>query len=172
MRRHEPPKSGVKELLHHEVIEYAFNVAYLTLVFAAFIVFGRLVLASYNIIYTNYWIALIQGLVLGKVIMVGGVLRLGRGLEDKPLIYPTIYKSVVFTILVVAFKVVESGVIGWWRGVGIAGGLAEYVDRGYQLILANSLVVFVALFPFFAIKELGRVIGREKIASLFFRVRD
>jgi hypothetical protein len=36
-------------------------------------------------------------------------------------------------------------------------------------VLANSLVVLAALIPFFALKELGRVLGRERIAALFFR---
>jgi hypothetical protein len=39
-------------------------------------------------------------------------------------------------------------------------------------LLANSLVVFVAMIPFFGVKELGRVLGQEKIRSLFFRRRD
>jgi hypothetical protein len=30
----------------------------------------------------------------------------------------------------------------------------------------------VALIPFFAVKELGRVLGEEKIRALFFRRRD
>lgn len=172
MNEHEAQKPKLTERLRHEVVEYAFNVLYLTLVFAAFIIFGRLVLASHGIIYTNYWIALIQGLVLGKVIMIGGLFRVGRWLEDRTLIYPTIYKTALFTILVGVFKVFEAAIVGWWSGAGFAGGLAKYLDKGHELILAHSLVVFVALFPFFAIKELSRVIGREKIAALFFRKRD
>jgi hypothetical protein len=39
-------------------------------------------------------------------------------------------------------------------------------------LLANSLVVFVAFFPFFGVKELGRVLGQDKIKALFFRRRD
>jgi hypothetical protein len=33
----------------------------------------------------------------------------------------------------------------------------------------NDAPVFLALLPFFAVKELGRVLGRERIAALFFR---
>ena len=38
-------------------------------------------------------------------------------------------------------------------------------------MLANGLVVLVALIPFFAVKEMGRVLGRERVAALFFRNR-
>jgi hypothetical protein len=54
----------------------------------------------------------VQALVLGKVIMIGRVFRFGRGLEDKPLIYPTLYKTVVFAVFVAVFKIVEHGIKG------------------------------------------------------------
>lgn len=76
----------LKDKVRHELIEYGVNVVYLALVFEAFTQYRRLVLAAYDIIDTNYWFAAIQALVLGKVIMIGRVFRLGRGLEDKPLI--------------------------------------------------------------------------------------
>ena len=77
----------LKQKAKHELIEYALIVAYLAIVFAAFTIYRRLILASYDITYTNYWFALIEALILGKVIMIGRVFRLGRYLEDKPLIY-------------------------------------------------------------------------------------
>ena len=161
-----------KARVRAEMIEYWLNVVYLTLVFASFTVYQRLVLASHGITYTNYWFALIEGLILGKVIMVGGMLHIGRGLEAKPLIFSTLYKTVVFTILVAGFKVIEYAVKGLFAGEGIAGGLAEFAEKGNDIVVANSLVVFIALIPFFAFKELGRVVGRKKIAALFFRLRD
>jgi hypothetical protein len=163
---------GLKEKARHELIEYAFNVIYLTIVFATFTVYRRLMLAAHDISYTNYGFALIEALILGKVIMIGGMLRLGRGLEDKPLIYPTLYKTAVFTIFCFVFTLAEHAVKGLVSGHGVAAGLAEFAAQGFDVILANSMVVFVALIPFFAMKELGRVMGREKIGRLFFRQRS
>jgi hypothetical protein len=51
--------------------------------------------------------ALIEGLVLGKVIMIGKVVRLARGLESKPLIYPALYRTLGFTVFVDVFKIIE-----------------------------------------------------------------
>jgi hypothetical protein len=162
---------AMKEKVRHELIEYAFNVIYLTVVFAAFTIYRRLMLAAHDVTYTNYGFALIEAFILGKVIMIGGVFRLGQGLEGKPLIYPTLYKTAVFTIFCFAFTLAEHAIRGLVSGHGAAAGLAEYAARGYEVILANSMVVFVALIPFFAMKELGRVIGRERIGRLFFRHR-
>ena len=65
-----------KQKISREMVEYAVNVVYLALVFAAFTQYRRLVLAAHDIIYTNYWVAVIQALILGKVIMIGGLFRL------------------------------------------------------------------------------------------------
>jgi hypothetical protein len=161
----------LKDKARHELIEYGINAAYLTLVFAAFTVYRRLVLAEHGITYENYWVAVIEGLVLGKVIMIGGLFRLGRGLEAMPLIVPTLYKTLVFGVLVAVFKVIENGVMGLWHGVGFAGGLVALRQRWTDELLANILILLVALIPFFAIKELGRALGEGRLSSLFFRRR-
>jgi hypothetical protein len=161
-----------KDKFFREMVEYGINVIYLALVFAAFTQYRRFVLASHDIIYTNYWVAVIQALILGKVIMIGAVFRLGRSLEQRPLIYSTLYKAVVFTFLVIVFNLIEHALKGLWTGKGLAGGFAEFLDRWPHELLAGSLVIFVALIPFFAVKELGRVLGEEKIWALFFRKVD
>jgi len=162
---------GWKGKVRHELIEYGLNVIYLTLVFAAFTEYRRLILAAHDIAYTNYWVALIEAVVLGKVIMIGGVFRLGRGLEAKPLIYPAIYKTAVFIVFVAVFKLIEHAIKGLWDGAGLMGGLIEFTEKGWHEVLANSLVVFVALLPFFAIKELGRVVGQKTLWNHFFHRR-
>jgi len=160
-----------KDKILHEMAEYLFNVIYLALVFAAFTQYRRFLLAAHDIIYTNYWVAVIQALIFGKVIMVGALFRLGRSLDQKPLIIPTLYKAVVFTFLVVVFHLVEHAIKGLWQGNTLTGSLAAFLDRGRHELLAGSLVIFVPLIPFFAVKELGRVLGEDKIRALFFRKR-
>ena len=166
-------KTGaLKEKAREELAEYALNVVYLGVVFATFTVYRRLLLAAHDITYTNYGFALVEALILGKVIMIGSVFRLGRGLEDKPLILPTLYKTVVFTVFVALFTLAERVVKGLVADHGIAAELAEFAAQGYEVIFANLMVVFVALIPFFAMKELGRAVGRDRIARLFFSKRS
>jgi hypothetical protein len=172
MDARDKPNSSLKDKVQHEFIEYVINVVYLTLVFAAFVEFRRLVLAAQGIEYTNYWFALIEAVILGKVIMIGGVFHLGRGLEEKPLIYPTVYKTVAFTFFVFAFKVIEHAIRALWNGDGLADALVEFVEvKGVHEVVANSLIVVVAFFPFFAMKELSRVYGGARMFALFFRRR-
>ena len=171
----ESPDMQTKKLtekVRHKLIEYAFNVVYLMLVFAAFTQYRRFLLAEYSITYTNYWVGLIGALILGKVIMIGSVFRLGRWFEDKPLIVPTIYKAFLFCVFVLVLRVVEYAIKGLLHGDRLAAALVEFfAQKGIDEVLANLLVVLVALIPFFAVKELGRVLGRERVAVLFFRNR-
>jgi hypothetical protein len=43
--------------------------------------------------------------------------------------------------------------------------------REFEKKYPTVLIVFVAFIPFFAFKELGRVLGEDKIWTLFFRKR-
>ena len=47
----------------------------------------------------------------------------------------------------------------------------EIAEKGRHEVLANTLMLFVSLFPFFAFKELGRVAGRDRLKEIFFLKR-
>jgi hypothetical protein len=164
-------KKGLKEKIFHEMAEYWIIVCYLYLVFAAFTWYRRFLLAAYDITYTDYGVALIEALILAKVIMIGDVLRLGRGLEHKPLIYPTLFRTVVFSLFICAFTFIEHAIKNFWSGKGMGGSFVEFYGKELHEFLAGFLVVFVAFVPFFAFRELGRVLGEGKIRALFFRRR-
>jgi hypothetical protein len=101
--------------------------------------------------------------------MVGGIFHFGRGLDNKPLILPTLYKTFAFTLWVVFFAVVESAIRGFLHGKGMEGVLDHLLNEGIHEFFAKCLVVFSAFIPFFATKELGRVLGKGKMWELFFR---
>jgi len=162
---------GLKAKVKHEFIEYWINVAWLTLVFAAFTVYRRAVLASHDIVYANYWVALIEALVLGKVIMFHPLFRLGRRIEALPLIFPSLFKTAIFTVVVGLVKALEHGLKGLWHEAGFVGGLLELSEKWSSELLPNGLVVLVALLPFFMVKELGRVLGEKTLRTLFFLPR-
>jgi hypothetical protein len=172
MNSSEQKKTDLKKKLLHEMRVYWGNVVYLTFVFAAFTQYRRLLLAIYDISYTNYGVAFVKALILAKVIMIGEAIRLGRGLESKPLIYPTLYKTFVFTLFVIIFSIIEHLIKGVWHGEEIKQALMSFLAKGAAELIANSVVVFVAFIPFFAIKELERVFGADNIRSLFFKNRN
>ncbi len=162
-------KSLWKHKFVQEFIDYWINVLYLAIFFSVFTSYQRLILADYHIPYANWGISLIKALVLAKVIMIGGLMHFGRNLEDRSLILPTFVKTFAFTVWVALFAVVESAIRGFLQGKGMAGVLDHLLMEGTYQFFARCLVVFCAFIPFFAFKELARVLCEGDLWKLFFR---
>ena len=165
-------RAGWKSKAIHEMIEYCIISLYLAVFFGSYTFYRRSILAVYQISYLHYGTAIIKALILAKVIMIGRALHLARRFEDHPLILPTLFKAVVFTIFVGVFGVAEDTIIGLLHGKGIAGGFDEFMSVGWYGLLARCIVIFVVFIPFFAFEQLDQVLGEGKLGKLFFRRRS
>jgi len=164
-------KAGWQKKIVHEMTDYFMNFVYLTFFFGIFAMYRDLVVAGYEISSWSYGFILIKALVLAKLIMIGDIMGLGRGLEDRPLIFPTLYKSLLFVVWVACFIALEHMIEGYLHGKGLVGGFDEFLRTGWDELLARCLVTFLAFIPFFAFRELERVLGEGKIRALFLRRR-
>jgi hypothetical protein len=169
MNTERKPKKSFKEKFFKEFTEYWINVAYLAVYFAVFISYKRLVLAEHNIIYTDWGFGLINALVLGKVVSIGSMMRLGRKLEDRPLIWITINRSVLFTLWLALFNAVELMIRGFFKTYTFQGSVDALAHIGTYEYFGGLLVVFTSFIPFFAFKELSRVLGPKMILDLFLK---
>jgi hypothetical protein len=78
-----------------------------------------------------------------------------------------LYKSLIFSAFLIGFFIVEEVVVGLIRGRSIAQSFPAAGRWGsVQAILSRGAIVFVALIPYFAFGESGRVIGRRELWSL------
>lgn len=163
-------KKNFKEKFKEEFIEYWINVVYLSFYFGVFITYKRLILAQHNIDFEEYGAAFFSAFVLGKVVSVGGMMKLGTKLENKPLIISILFKSVIFTIWLAVFNVIEELISGYFKSNTLQGAM-DYVSHhlGTNEYFAGLLVVFTSFIPFFAVKELSRVLGYKTITALFFK---
>jgi hypothetical protein len=160
---------GWRQKVVHEMVEYALNFVYLAFFLVAFTWYRRLILAAYAIGYSDYWVPLVEAAVLAKVIMVGDMMRLGRGLERAPLLVPTLYRTVVFAGLVGVFSVLEHTGRGLLQGKGLSEGVAALASKGRYEVLAQCVVIACAFVPFFAFKELEVVVGKDGLRDMFWR---
>jgi hypothetical protein len=162
------PRANLKSKALHEAKKFFWIFIYLWLCFALFVLYKSLILAEHHIDYTGYGFALVKALVLGKVILVAEGLHLAQRHKEKPLIYPTLYQSFVFFVLLVLFSMLEHIVRGFFAHKPITESLSEIGGGSLPAILAEALVMFVVLVPFFAFREIGRVLGENKLYHLFF----
>lgn len=163
---------GLKERAIEEFKVYWVITLYLWLLLGMFTVYRRLVVAETGAVYLHYGIALIEAMVIAKVVLVGSLLGFSRWGEDRALIVPVVYKSLLFGVLVMLFGVVER-VVGQWvhkRGVlgGVLDGLHEIALMGVDELAARALTLMVAFVPFFVFWELARVLGTKRLEAMFF----
>jgi len=168
---HDGQTRNIKQRVLHEVAEYWINFVYVAFFLVAFTWYRRLVLAEYHIVYMHYWFPVIEAAVLAKVIIIGDLLQLGRRLDQQPLIIPTLYRTVVFTVWIAVFDILEATLRGLIHRQGLMGGLEELANRDWHEWVAACVVAFVAFIPFFAFKQLELVLGEDRLRPLFWRRR-
>src|SRR4029078_4238510 len=111
-------EAGWKQRIAQELREYAMTFVYLAIFLTVFTWYRRLILAEYRITYLHYSIAIIEAMILAKVVHVGGALHLGRSFETPPLIFPVLHKTILFSLLVGMFAVLEHTINGLLHGKG------------------------------------------------------
>ena len=163
--------AGLKEKATEEFKLYLVVVAYLWVVLGSFTVYRRLVGAESGVPYLHYGVAIIEALIIGKVILIGNLFGFTRRFDERPLIVPVLYKSMLFAALVLAFGIGEHLVKGWINKQGLFGGLRGLRDVGVYELGARVLMLVAALVPFFAFSEIARVMGAHKLSTLFFSKR-
>ena len=98
--------------------------------------------------------------------------HLGHRLNDRPLIYSVIFKSILFAIALICFHIVEHVVIGVVDRRTLSESISEVGANKLKGVISIGIITTVALAPFFVLAEISRVIGKEKILFLFFRSRN
>jgi hypothetical protein len=159
---------GLKQKVAHEARELLAIFIYLAMFFLVFKLYTRLVLAEYGVDYFVYGLTLLKALALAKVILTAEALHLGERFRERPLIVPTVYSTVVFAAFALVFEILEHIVLGAIHGKGVSEVVTEILDKGWPHLAGMTLVVFVAFIPFFAFREIGRVLGDAKLQELFF----
>lgn len=158
--------TGLKQKAIHELEEFGGISGYLAFFFCAIAAYSSLLLNQFHLSYFSYGTAVINALVIAKVILIGEYAHLGKRHETKPLFQSALYKAFLFGLLVLVFHIVEEVIKVLWHGENM--GTAFHKMRLDEL-LARTLVVFCTFIPLFAFRELARVMGEKKFRDLFFR---
>jgi hypothetical protein len=152
--------------------EFILIALYLWLIFGLFALYRSVILAEDHVPAAEEGFALVNALVLGKVVLAGKELHLGELPDDVPLIYPTLVKSALFSMLLTVFKFLEAAATGLYRGKSFDESVGNLGGGTWGGILCLTFLLFVLLIPFFGFTELQRVLGEGKLRELFFRPRQ
>jgi hypothetical protein len=161
-------KRSFKQRALDEAIRFSVIVFYLWVMFATFALHESVVTAKDHINYHFYGFALVNALILGKVMLVAEDLHFADWFKDRPLISPILCKAVAFSILFLVADVVEEVVVGLFKGRTIAQSIPDIGGGGLSGVIFVAIILAVALTPFFAFREIGRVLGERTLHAVLF----
>ena len=159
-------KPSLKERAAHQLREFFVIFIYLWALFGLLVINQSVVIARAAQDYQAYGFAIVNALILAKVLLIGEDLQIGSRFRDKPLIYSILYKCFTFSLYIIGFHILERVIVGVLRGRTIAQSFPNIGGGSVTGILSLGATLFVALIPFFAFREISRVIGRGALWSL------
>jgi hypothetical protein len=165
----EDTKTTLKEKAAEELRLMLLITLFLAAVFGAFLTYRRLISREFGVTSFHYGFALIEALIVAKVILIGKAIGLHKNPSRRALILTALRDSVVYAILVGIFAVLEHIVDGLLHHKTLAASVREFLAQGIYEILGRMLVLFVAFVPFFTLWELDRALGGGRLFSLVFR---
>ena len=141
---------------------------YLWILFGVFVLNQGIVLRAHGISWTAQGFAFVNALVFAKVMMLFEMFDPGRWLRKRPLIYPILYESFLLTLLFLVVHVIEKVIEGLIHGETAADSLPSIGGGGFWGLASASVIMFVALTPFFALRNLSFALGRDRLYALIF----
>jgi hypothetical protein len=124
------------------------------------------VLAGHQIGFRFYGLAVVNALVLAKIMLIAEALHFAERFKDRPLIYPIAFKSIAFTVLLMAAYIVEEIAVGLFHGKTVADSFPEIGSGGVVGVLTIGAIMCIALVPFFSFREIARAIGQAEFRAM------
>lgn len=169
----DPESPSLKARALKELRRFVIMFVYLWILFGLFVLNERIILGQRGIGISMQGFAILNALVLAKVMLIAEDLRLGAWLRPKPLIYPILGDALIFTVAFICFHVIEHVVIGLFAGRSAAESVPAMGGGGLSGLLTVATILFVALIPFFGYGALDRELGPGRLrAMLFGRTSD
>jgi hypothetical protein len=160
--------AGLRERVIEEIKRFVVLFLYLWLLFGLFVLNERIILRQHGIDFAAQGFAVFNALVLAKVMLVAEDLNLGRWLDRRPLIYPILHDAWLFTALFIVFHVAEELAIGLINGKSVQSSVPAIGGGGVAGLLCVAVISFVALIPYFAVRNLNRALGVGRPHALLF----
>lgn len=162
------PRGGVGAFLKKELRELIPPTIFFLIAFLLLLLTQALVLEQYGIDKLDLVQAVIGALIAGKVLLIVDAFHFVDRFPDRPLIWNTLGKALLYNIAALLFRYLEAA-IPLWLDHGFSAGNATLMAAVHwphfwlvQLWLAVLFLIYCAAREFF------HAIGRERVLALFF----
>jgi len=112
--------------------------------------------------------ATIGALLVAKVVLVADMLPFINRFPEKPLIYNVVWKTGIYVSASMLVHYLEHLVPLWWRMGFVAANEHLRTEMVWPHFWAIQLWLVVLIFVYCMMRELIRVIGRDRVMQVFF----
>jgi hypothetical protein len=158
--------TAIKHKAMHELMEFVWLTVYLAFFFCALATYSALLLHEYHVQYFMYSVALINALVIAKVIMIGEYAHLGRRYEKYSIVVAALIKAFLFSLLVLAFHFLEEAIKRIVHGEPFG---TAFRDMHSSELMGRAVLVFCTFVPLFAFRGIRSALGEEAFYKLVLR---
>src|SRR5262245_17200484 len=165
--------SRLGHVIKHEFLEVLPPTIFFLITFHIVLIDRALMLREYGLRLSSMAAAAVMALLVAKVVLLADKLPFINRFPEKPLIYNVVWKTTIYVLASLFVHYLEHLVPLWWRS-------GEFADANRDLwheivwphFWAIQLWLVVLIFVYCAMRELIRVVGRDRITHIFFGSPD
>jgi len=139
---------------------------YLWVLFGVFVLNQDVVLRERGVNFAMQGVAIVNALVFAKVMLVFEMFDPGGWLRKRPLIYPIFFETFLLALLFLIVHVLEKMIQGLIHGKTAMESLPSVGGGGLAGLLSASVIMFVALLPFFGLRNLNIAMGPGRLRAM------
>ena len=166
-----PAAKSVGQRITDELKEFLVLAAYLYVCFTALAYLKAAILQAHGIAFAPFGFAAFKALICAKFMSVGHALHMGERYKNRALIWPTLYRSFVFLMLLLVLSAMEEIITGIIHRQTLTESISNFGGGTLDQLVATSIVVLLILIPFFAFRTLGEIVGEDNLVRVFFHGR-
>lgn len=161
-----PRAQKAQQAIAHEVKRFLVMFFYLWVLLGLFVLNEKVTLREHGIDFAPHGFALINALVLAKVMLIAEDLNLGARMRPRPLIYPIVTEAFMLAVLFIVFHVAEETVLGLIAGKTAAASVPSIGGGGMFGLACVALILFFSLIPYFAFRRVSRELGPGRMREM------
>ena len=133
----------------------------------------NLLVAQYGVAVSNFMLATVAALVVGKAVLVANAMSLLRRYDRSPLIQPILYKTIFYWVIVFFARLLERFVHFAIIEQNSPADFPAYLITtfSWHRFFAISLWIFVLFLIYVTVTEVSHLFGSGELRRLFFTSR-
>jgi len=166
MSETETTKPGIKARVAEELKKYALISAYLFVCFAVILLYQSSVEAGDKTLLVSLGVALAKALILGKFILIGEAMGVGKRISGPTLLHRVAWRTVAMMAVLLVFKFFEEWIVSLFHGEGLVSVINELTAAPWINLAAPVLLMTLILIPLIAAAEFDRALGERGLKGL------